>query len=127
MVATIKRQSAELNIEIEKGSTFSHTLTWKSGVPGGETAVDLTGATAKIQIKSMKRNSTVMYEGTTAGGQITLGGINGTILLTIPAADSASWRFKEGKYNLEIYFPSGEEKRFLRGMIYTFDETINGV
>ena len=127
MVATIKRQSAELNIEVEKGSTFSHTLTWKSGVPGSETPVNLTGATARLQIKSLKRNSTVMYEANTAGGQISLGDLTGTVMITIPASESAAWRFKEAKYSLEIYFPSGEERRFLRGMIIAFDETINGV
>lgn len=123
MTDTINRQSAELNIEIDKGSTFRHTLTWKSGTKGSETPVDLTDCTARMQIREKQASPDFLHEMTTENGGITLGGVAGTIELFINDAASTTFAWKKGTYGLEIEFLNGDVRRLLRGSFVAHDET----
>ena len=122
MAITIRRQSTELNIEIDKGSTFRHTFTWKAGTTGSETPVNMTGATAKMSVRTKNVRSQVLYDLTTENNGITLGDTDGTIELYIPSADSSAFKWSEGYYDLEIYLSGGDTRRLLRGKITTFSE-----
>lgn len=123
MVETVNRQSTELALEIDKGSTFRHTVTWKSGPTGSETLVDLTGATARMQIRSDVTNDTILHEMTTENDGITLGGALGTIELHISDTDSTLFAWTKGVYGLEIILSTGDVRRLLRGKVKAFDET----
>ena len=123
MVDTIARQSGELNIETEKGSTFRHTLTWKSGAEGLETPVDLTNCTADMQIRPSQQSDTILHQMTTENGGIILGGINGTIDLYISDVVSTGFDWNTGVYSLEITLANGDVKRLVRGRFTAYDET----
>ena len=93
------------NLNVEQGSTYTRVFTWSTGTSGcGGTMVpvDLMGYTAIMQIRSNVSSPTVLFEASTANSKIVLGGDLGTITLTIPAADSASWTFLTGVYDLEL-------------------------
>lgn len=44
---------------IEKGATYRHTLTWTDSTG---TAINLTGCTAKLQVRASAASSTVILE-----------------------------------------------------------------
>ena len=123
MVETVNRQSTELSLEIDKGSTFRHTVTWKSGPTGSEVLVDLTDAAARMQIRSDVTHDSILHDMTTENGGITLGGVAGTIELYISDTDSTAFTWTKGVYGLEIILANGEVRRLLRGKIKAFDET----
>lgn len=87
------------NITIEQGATFSLVVTWEDSAGS---AVDLTGRTARMQIRDRVAATDTLIELTTENGRIALGGAAGTITLTITAADTAALDFRSGVYDLEI-------------------------
>lgn len=123
MAVTVKRQSTELNFEIDKGSSFRHQITWKTGPAGSELPVDLTGCTAQMQIRSRPTSPDVLHELTTENGGITLGDATGTIDLFISDEDSTAFTWKDAVYGLEITFVNTDVRRLLRGKIKAYDET----
>ena len=97
---------------IEQGATFSQLVTYKeSGV-----AVNLTGYTARLQVRSTLESASTIVELTTANGRIALGGAAGTITLTISATDTAALTAGRGVYDLELVSGSGIVTRLLQGV-----------
>lgn len=97
---------------IEQGATFSQLVTYKeSGV-----AVNLTGYTARMQVRSTLESASTVVELTTVNGRIALGGAAGTITLTISATDTAALTAGRGVYDLELVSGSGIVTRLLQGV-----------
>lgn len=86
------------NFIIEQGTTFNPVLTWKdsSGTP-----IDLSGYTARMQLREYLESSTVVAELSTENGGIALGGVAGTITLFISATNTANLT-ESGVYDLEM-------------------------
>ena len=100
------------DILIEQGATYSQLVTYKeSGV-----AVNLTGYTARMQVRSTLESASTVVELTTANGRIALGGAAGTITLTISATDTAALTAGRGVYDLELVSGSGIVTRLLQGV-----------
>jgi len=100
------------DILIEQGATYSQLITYKeSGV-----AVNLTGYTARMQVRSTLESATTVVELTTANSRIALGGTAGTITLTISATDTAALTAGRGVYDLELVSGSGIVTRLLQGV-----------
>jgi hypothetical protein len=100
------------NFTIDQGATFSRNIVVKNY---DDSLYDLTGHTARMQIRREIESTTVMLELTTENGRITLGGDEGTIQLLISAADTSTLD-RSGVYDLELV--EGEiVKRLIRGNI----------
>lgn len=112
------------DITIYQGATFRLPLTWKSGDPA--TPVNLTGCTARMQIRSIVTAPTPLLTLTTENGGIALGGAAGTVTVTVDAAATAGQAWKTGVYDLEIVFGSGEVRRLLEGAAQVLPEVTRG-
>ena len=100
------------DILIEQGATYSQLVTYKeAGV-----AINLTGYTARMQVRSTLESASTVVELTTANGRIALGGAAGTITLTISATDTAALTAGRGVYDLELVSGSGIVTRLLQGV-----------
>jgi hypothetical protein len=100
------------DILIEQGATYSQVITYKdNGV-----AVNLTGYTARMQVRATLESASTLVELTTANGRIALGGTAGTISLTISATDTAALTSGRGVYDLELVSGSGIVTRLLQGV-----------
>jgi molybdopterin-binding protein len=81
-----------------QGSTFTKQLTYTiDDVP-----VNLTGYTARMQVREKHESKTFVVELTTENGRITLGGSLGTIDLEIPASATTAIIAKDYVYDLEV-------------------------
>ena len=92
------------DICIFQGATFDQTLFYETGEPS--TPVNLTGYTAKMQIRSKPESKAVILELSTSNGRITLnyGSNNGAIRLFISATDTALLSVcDKAVYDLELY------------------------
>lgn len=74
------------NILCDQGATLVRTLTWK---PDGTTPANLTGFSARMQVRPSVDSSTVSLS-LTSGSGITLGGTAGTITITAAATATAA-------------------------------------
>lgn len=88
------------------------------GVLQGNTPVDLTGYTARMDIKD-KIGGTVLYSVTP---DIVLNTTLHTITLTISATDTAAFTWKKGVYDLELVSASGVVTALLTGAAYVTKE-----
>lgn len=105
---------AKLKFTIYQGATFRKRLTWKSpsGVP-----IDLTGCTARMQVRSEVGSPTVLIELSTVNDRIVLGGANGTTDLYISDEDTAAIAWDGGVFDIEITHPGGDVTRLGQGYL----------
>lgn len=98
-------QPASLDLTVYKGSTYSKLIQWKTGDPA--TPVDLTGCTARMQIRKRVNDTEILETLTTENGKLTIyNAAEGRIRIDIPAATSTAYAFTSGVYDLEIVYPS---------------------
>jgi hypothetical protein len=93
---------ATWDLVCKKGATFDRTCTFKAdGV-----AVNLTGYTARMQVRDLESDELVATL-TTENGRIILGGSAGTIRMLITAADTADLTTGRHKYDMELVSGGG--------------------
>lgn len=100
------------NFEIEQGSTLDKVFLWKD--PLGN-PINLSGYSARMQVRSKVTSEDVLLELTTENGGITLGGGQGTITLHFTEANTSPMP-KGGVYDLELII-DGKPFRFIQGNI----------
>jgi hypothetical protein len=100
------------DFNVDQGATFTATITWsdENGDP-----VNLTGYTARMQLRPDVTSSTVTLELLDSNGRIALGGAAGTITLTIAATDTAAIGAGNYVYDLELESGGGVVTRLLKG------------
>lgn len=87
------------NITAEQGATFSRVLTWRDE---NDALINLTGYTARMQVRADYASPTAALSLTTENGKITLGGALGTVTLLVSAADMAAVSGASFVYDLEM-------------------------
>lgn len=97
----------KISLKLYQGATFDETWVWRTGTESSNTPVNLTGCTAKAQIRDKLGSQTVLLDLTTENGRIELGGIAGSIRIIITDEDTALINWTTGVYDLFIYFPDG--------------------
>lgn len=106
------------DILIEQGSTFEYPLVWRDApAASGGVAIDITGYTARAQIRTAFGTPETLANMTTENGGITLGGAAGTITLLLTAAQTAAMPAAAGVWDLEMVAPSGKVQRLLKGTV----------
>lgn len=90
--------TAKLNLKINQGATFRHTLTIKDA---NGVVIDLTDYTARMQIRD-KVGGTVLLELTTENDRIVITPVEGKIELVITAADTEAITWISGVYDFEL-------------------------
>lgn len=99
---------------IEQGATFYQPIVWKDE---NDDPVDLTGYTARMQIRKTVKSTDPLISLTTTNGRITLGGAQGTVTLEIAAEDTADFTTFCGVYDLEVEASDGTVTRLLEGQV----------
>lgn len=103
------------NITIIQGATLRDVTTWKAGTPA--VPVDLTGCTARMQVRAKIDSADTLLNLTTENGGITLGGTAGTVTVFLSATATAALTWKSGVYDLEVQFGNGDVRRLLAGSV----------
>ena len=113
---------AKRKLTILKGARFDVGWTWTAG----DTLVDLTGCSARLQVRPDVGSSEVLLELTTENGGIVLGGPAGTIDLWLGATKTAALTWESGVWSLEIQYPAGPDHvdRLLEGTITVLSEVV---
>ncbi|MER5643958.1 hypothetical protein [Streptosporangium sp. NPDC002524] len=106
---------------IDQGTTVRRPLRWmRDGAP-----VDLTGATARMEIRA-KAGGALLHRLDTANEGILLGGTSGTIVLIIAPEVSSAWTVFKAVYDLEVVEASGAVTRLLQGPVSVSPEVTTG-
>lgn len=105
--------AAILNITIEQGATFTLDLavTDESG-----NIVNLSGYTARLDIKRNVLESTSLLQLTTANSRIIITALTGVVTLILTAAETAAiTTWQRGVYDLELVSAGGVVTRLCSG------------
>ena len=114
-------------LKLEQGATYDKFWIWKTGPTGAEVPVDLTGCTARAQIRPELESSTVLLDLTTVNGRIILGGVPGKIRILITDEDTALLTFDSAVYDLFIDFPDGSSVRRMAGPVALIKRVTRGI
>ena len=106
---------AKLKLKIIQGATFRRLLVWLA--PDKITPIDLTGCTARMQVRSEVESPTVLLELTAENGGIVIDGPAGKLILHLPPAATAAIAWESGVWDLEIAHPNGDVTRLAQGTI----------
>lgn len=85
-----------------------------------DTPLDLSGYTARMQIRPSVGSATINDELTTENGRLVITG--GTITATWPNAVTTAMRYGDSVYDIEIVSASGEVTRILEGAFILHQE-----
>lgn len=106
------------NLTIYQGATFDDSAVWKAGeTKASVQPVDLTGCTARMQIREKIDSPTPLLELTTENGRIVLGGVTGEIAFSLDPVLTAALTWRSGVYDLEIVYPDGAVRRLFSGAV----------
>jgi hypothetical protein len=95
------------NMTVDQGATLSQQWTYRDS---NDALVDLTGYTARMQVRESFASPSAVLELTTENGGLTLGGAAGTINLAITATASAALAAYRYVYDLELVTGSTVER-----------------
>lgn len=106
--------AASYDFEIEQGATLLKPIVWKDSAG---TAVNLTGYTAKMQIRKSVSSEDVLLELSTVNSKLSITANTGTITMIFSAATTEAIDWSRGKYDLELTSSTGVVTRLLEGEI----------
>ena len=116
---------ARRNFVIYQGTTLRDTLRWAVN-DEARTPVDLTGCTARMQIRPEVNSPIALMSLTTEDGGITLGGPTGDIDIFMSAENTALIAWEDGVWDLEVVHPGGDVTRVVQGRVMISPEVTRG-
>lgn len=103
--------TGKYNITANQGETFNFSFTISTdSVPW-----DLTGYTARMQVRTTVEATDKLLDLTTANSGITLGGSAGTVAVSVSATDMSALIAGRHVYDLEVVSGGGTVTRILEG------------
>ena len=111
--------AANYNLVIEKGTTFKQRFIWKQKATGEP--VNLTGYTAKMQIRPSEKNNKIIIELSTGNSRILLTEAEGIIDLILEDEETVSVVETEGVYDLLLMASNGDVVKLVRGKVTLHD------
>lgn len=108
MVATI------VDITMEQGATFEMSFVWANDEAGTQ-PIDLTGAQMRMQVRRQQQ-SDVLIEAVSPT-EIVLGGLSGTVAVTITDEVTSLLPLKKCRYDMEAEMPDGKVHRVIEGSV----------
>jgi len=107
--------AATVNMTIEQGTTWTQQLQWKSGDPA--TAVNLTGYSARMMLRSVVTSSTVALSLSSPSSGIAITAATGTFTLSATATTTAALTAGRYVYDLEAVSSGGQVTRVCEGVV----------
>jgi hypothetical protein len=102
--------SAKYNLVCDQATTFN----FQFSINNNNTLLDLTGYTGTMTVRPFVGASTTTVVASTANGRMTLGGIAGTVTVTIDATTTGD--IGAGRYSYDLVLTSGTTvTRYLEG------------
>lgn len=105
-------KTKEIKMLIPQGTTYIHTFNYTKS---DGSLIDLTGYTARLQIRQNVTATTTLYNVTNSSGELVLG--NGMVVLTMAEVDTAAFNFKNAVFDLEIISPANIVTRLVQGKV----------
>lgn len=106
------------NLLIEQGATFIWTLVLKNGNGAASPALDLTGYSARMQLRlEVSTPQALVSLNSLPAGGIVITALDGRLDIEISAAATSALTFDKAVYDLELVQPNGKVLRLFKGSV----------
>lgn len=106
--------AGQKNWEVDQNTTFTFTVEYKdnSGNP-----IDITGASAKMQVRDTKGGSKLAFSLTSPAGGITIDGPNGKLTIKITPTQTNKLFYPKSSYDIMLTDSNLNKTKLLEGFI----------
>lgn len=113
----------QYDLTFYQGANFYYEFVYKDSAG---TAIDLTGYTARMHIRTQISADATVIDISTVSGEIVIDEAAGKITINVPATDTESIELnhteQEWVYDLELVDSSGFVQRILEGKVFAYPE-----
>ena len=106
--------AAQKNFEVDQNTTFSFVIDYTDN---NDVPINLTGATAKMQVRDTKGGSKLSFTLTSPSGGITIDGPNGRVTCTMTPAQTSKLFHPKSSYDIMIIDSNGNKIKLLEGFM----------
>jgi hypothetical protein len=106
--------AGQKNFEVDQNATFSFILQYKDD---DGNAIDLTGASAKMQIRDSKNSTKLAVTLTSPSGGITINGPTGTVSIKMTPTQTNKLFYPKSSYDLMIIDSNSNKTKLLEGFM----------
>ena len=117
MTVVVSQPAFKVDLAVNQGATLPFSFLWQTGDPASP--VDLTGLTARADLRLKASDATIWAHLDTADGTLELSdGTSGwNVRGTLTDEVTATFPAKTGKWDLEIEFADGTVRRLIEGSV----------
>jgi hypothetical protein len=106
--------AGQKNFEVDQNATFSFVVEYKDE---NDNAIDLTGASAKMQVRDTKGGSKLAVTLTSPSGGITIDGLNGKLTVKMTPTQTSKLFYPKSSYDVMVVDTNGNKIKLLEGFI----------
>jgi hypothetical protein len=106
--------AGQKNFEVDQNATFSFIVEYKDE---NDDAIDLTGASAKMQVRDTKGGSKLAVTLTSPSGGITIDGPNGKLTVKMTPTQTSKIFYPKSSYDVMVVDSNGNKIKLLEGFM----------
>jgi hypothetical protein len=106
--------AGQKNFEVDQNATFSFIVEYKDE---NDDAIDLTGASAKMQVRDTKGGSKLAVTLTSPSGGITIDGPNGKLTVIMTPTQTSKIFYPKSSYDVMVVDSNGNKIKLLEGFM----------
>lgn len=113
----------QIDLTVQQGAKYQHTFTYvEVGASGVPAPVDLSGVTAKMQIRPHARSNTLLFD--SQASNFNIDPATGSVELVIDHTTTAALNFRKAVYAIELTLPNGDVERMVEGAVQLSFEVV---
>ena len=106
--------AGQKNFEVDQNATFSFVVEYKDN---NDNAIDLTGASAKMQIRDTKGGAKLAVTLTSPSGGIIIDGPNGKLTIKLTSTQTNKLFYPKSSYDIMVVDSNGNKIKLLEGFM----------
>ena len=106
--------AGQKNFEVDQNATFSFVVEYKDN---NETAIDLTGASAKMQVRDVKGGTKLAVTLTSPSGGIVINGPLGKLTVTLTPTQTNKLFYPKSVYYIMVIDTNANKIKLLEGFM----------
>jgi hypothetical protein len=107
--------AVQKNFEVDQNATFTFQVQYTE--EDEITAIDLTGATAKLQVRDTQGGSKLAFTLTSPVGGITIDGPTGTLTIKMTPTQTNKLFYPKSSYDIMVIDSNGNKIKLLEGFL----------
>jgi hypothetical protein len=106
--------AGQKNFEVDQNATFSFVVEYKDE---NDSAIDLTGASAKMQVRDVKGGTKLAVTLTSPSGGIVIDGPLGKLTVTLTPTQTNKVFYPKSSYDIMVIDSNGNKIKLLEGFM----------